>query len=160
MTSPCTKKLFLIVGPSGVGKTAVADRLIRSAPELPFLQKAVTRSLRPGEVSGDEVVPLDKRSFSTQVRSGAIVGKYVKYGESYGWFARTHSRTTDCGDRVITIHGIDTLSRTSALSVGDGYEAPTAVVGVVPRLVVSVCKRIVHLRMLVGRQLIIKISRH
>jgi guanylate kinase len=45
-------RLFVLSGPSGVGKSTVLARLRRVAPDLWYSVSVTTRPARPGEVDG------------------------------------------------------------------------------------------------------------
>jgi guanylate kinase len=54
MTSSCDGILFVLVGPSGVGKNTIMQELLKSAaiPGLRQMPTATTRGIRPGEIAG------------------------------------------------------------------------------------------------------------
>lgn len=133
------QKLFLITGPSGVGKTTLVEWAVSKFVGLTSLQKAVTRVLRQAEVFGHEVVPMEVGQFHTRVKEGVIVAPYMKYGEWYGLFAKSQELLQPEGGRV-AISGLDVLERTPAITVGDAFEAPVSIRKVVPKLVVVLLK--------------------
>ena len=48
-------KLYIITGPSGVGKTTVAMELLKRRPTLKKVVTCTTRSIREGELDGVRV---------------------------------------------------------------------------------------------------------
>lgn len=129
--------LYLIVGPSGVGKTTLVESILTRVERLCCLQKAVTRGLRPGEQQGREVVSIDALSFEIRIADGRIVAPYQKYGEWYGLFSSSGEEHND-GGLNMSVCGIDTLRSTDAITVGDAYEAPPAIAKAVPNVIVIV----------------------
>jgi len=132
MTNASWHKLFLIAGPSGVGKSTLAEWILPRVPSLVFLQKAVTRSRRPGERLGREVVLFDEGAFHKKVREGCIVAPYQKYREWYGVFASSWDGILEAGAPKTIISGIDVLELSDAITVGDAYEAPAEITRVFP----------------------------
>ena len=57
-------KLFVISGASGVGKSTVLSRVMKSRPDLSFSVSATTRSPRPGEVEGVSYFFISREQFS------------------------------------------------------------------------------------------------
>ena len=129
------QKLFLITGPSGVGKTTLVEWVVSMVGGLTSLQKAVTRSLRQAEVFGHEVVPMEVEEFHKRVNEGVIEAPYKKYGEWYGLFAKSQELLQPKDGRV-AISGLDVLERTPAITVGDAFEAPVSIRQVVANVVV------------------------
>lgn len=137
MTSDFSNDLYLVVGPSGVGKTTLVEWAVPKVNGLICLQKAVTRGLRPREQQGREVVSIDPAAFEAMVKDGSLVAPYRKYAEAYGLFATSGGAVNDSS---IKISGIDTLDLADAITVGDAYKAPRAIAKVVRNLVVIVLR--------------------
>jgi guanylate kinase len=77
-------KLFVITGPSGVGKGTLISRLLRRIPDLDLSVSATTRSARTGEVDGREYYFLDEDEFEHRVSDGAFLEHAQYSGSSYG----------------------------------------------------------------------------
>ena len=76
--------VFVITGPSGVGKGTLIRGLRERLPELELAVSATTRPPRPGEVEGVDYVFLDQAEFERRVRAGEFV-EHARYsGNRYG----------------------------------------------------------------------------
>ena len=85
LASPKKGKLFLIVGPSGVGKGVLVKQLKIKHPEFFFPPSATTRKPRAGERDGEQYFFLAKEEFEKLEREAgfletAIVHEAEKYG--------------------------------------------------------------------------------
>ena len=76
--------VFVITGPSGVGKGTLIRGLRERVPELELSVSATTRAPRPGEVDGIDYVFLDQDEFERRVQAGEFV-EHARYsGNRYG----------------------------------------------------------------------------
>ena len=62
-----TSKVFVITGPSGVGKGTLIRGLLERMPELELSVSATTRAPRPGEQDGVEYHFLTPEQFEARV---------------------------------------------------------------------------------------------
>jgi guanylate kinase len=77
-------RVFVITGPSGVGKGTLIRTLRERIPELDLSVSATTRGARPGEQDGVDYHFLDDSEFEARVRAGAFV-EHARYsGRRYG----------------------------------------------------------------------------
>ena len=77
-------RVFVITGPSGVGKGTLIRTLRERIPELDLSVSATTRRARPGEADGVDYHFLDDSEFEARVRAGAFV-EHARYsGRRYG----------------------------------------------------------------------------
>ncbi|MBU0705859.1 guanylate kinase, partial [Patescibacteria group bacterium] len=62
-------KLFLIVGPSGSGKSSVLHKLKEQKPEYIYPLSATTRPMREGEKDGDIYHFMSKEEFKNGIEA-------------------------------------------------------------------------------------------
>ena len=77
-------RLFVISGPSGVGKDAVLTRLKESGLPCHFAVTATTRRIRPGERDGVDYIFLDAERFRDMIDSESLLEWAEVYGNFYG----------------------------------------------------------------------------
>lgn len=76
--------VFVVTGPSGVGKGTLIQELRRRMPELALSVSATTRAPRPGEVEGVSYHFLDDAEFSDRIERGDFL-EWAEYsGNRYG----------------------------------------------------------------------------
>lgn len=76
--------LFVISGPSGVGKDAVIERLRHRFPDAYFAVTATTRERRPGEIDGVHYFFLDEPMFLQRQKDNEFLESAIVYGKHYG----------------------------------------------------------------------------
>jgi guanylate kinase len=77
-------KVFVITGPSGVGKGTLIRALLERVPELELAVSATTRRPRPGETQGVDYHFLSDAEFEERVAAGDFV-EWAEYsGRRYG----------------------------------------------------------------------------
>jgi guanylate kinase len=79
-----TGRLFVITGPSGVGKGTLVSRLLRRHPQLWVSVSATTRPPRPGETDGVDYHFLGREEFERRVRQGGFLEWAEFAGNLYG----------------------------------------------------------------------------
>ncbi|MBA2520771.1 MAG: guanylate kinase [Chloroflexia bacterium] len=77
-------RVFVISGPSGVGKDTVIELLRPLYPDAYFAVTATTRPRRPGEIDGIHYYFLDAEIFTTRLADGEFLESAVVYGHHYG----------------------------------------------------------------------------
>jgi len=76
--------VFVITGPSGVGKGTLIRTLLQRVPDLELSVSATTRRARPGETEGVAYHFLSEDEFERRVRAGDFV-EHARYsGRRYG----------------------------------------------------------------------------
>lgn len=93
-------KLYVLSGPSGVGKDTVLAALQVRAPELSVCITATTRTMRPGESQGNPYLFLSVAEFETMVREDAFL-EYARvngnnlYGTPRAWVEEQRTQGKD-----------------------------------------------------------------
>jgi guanylate kinase len=77
-------QVFVITGPSGVGKGTLIRNLLERVDDLQLAVSATTRAPRPGEQDGVHYHFLDDAEFQDRVRAGDFVEHADYSGRRYG----------------------------------------------------------------------------
>ncbi len=94
-------RLFVISGPSGVGKGTLIARAREAVPDLALATSATTRPMRPGEVDGREYHFLTPEQFQRRVGEGAFLEHVEFAGHRYGTLRSEVDRRLAGGSSVI-----------------------------------------------------------
>ncbi len=76
--------LFIISGPSGVGKGTLVDRILLRDDRLIESVSCTTRSPRPGEVDGREYFFITREEFLARMERGEFLEADEHFGNFYG----------------------------------------------------------------------------
>lgn len=94
-------KVFVITGPSGVGKGTLIRELLRRLPDLELSISATTREPREGEVDGRDYHFLSPEEFEQRMRREDFL-EYATYsGNSYGTLRTEVERRLAAGHSVV-----------------------------------------------------------
>ena len=77
-------RLFVISGPSGVGKDSVIDGLKKLGRPYHFTVTATTRTIRPGETNGIDYIFLSREEFRHMIEQNDLLEWAEVYGNLYG----------------------------------------------------------------------------
>ena len=94
-------KVFVITGPSGVGKGTLIRKLLRRMPELELSVSATTRSPRAGELDGRDYHFLDREEFDHRAQEGDFLEHATYSGNRYGTLRSEVERRLDAGASVV-----------------------------------------------------------
>lgn len=94
-------RVFVITGPSGVGKGTLIRGLLARIPELEVSVSATTRKPRPGEEHGVSYYFLSEEEFARKVAEGAFVEHADYAGRRYGTLRSELERRTRAGRPVV-----------------------------------------------------------
>ena len=82
--SASTPRIFIISGPSGVGKDSVIEQLRETFPSAQYVVTATTRPMRPGEIDGVHYVFLTKDEFLSRIEQNDFIENATVYENHYG----------------------------------------------------------------------------
>ena len=104
----CHSKPVLLVlsGPSGVGKTTVAHRLLEANRNLIRIVTCTTRTPRDGEIEGVDYLFLDDQEFLRRVESGQFLEHAEVYGNYYGTLKASVHEALDGGQDVLIVNDV------------------------------------------------------
>ncbi len=94
-------RVFVITGPSGVGKGTLIRLLRERLPELALSVSATTRGPRPGEEDGVDYHFLTPEQFTADVAAGKFVEHAEYSGRHYGTLRRELDRHLAAGHPVV-----------------------------------------------------------
>jgi guanylate kinase len=94
-------RVFVVTGPSGVGKGTLIRTLRERMPELELSVSATTREPRPGERDGVDYHFLSAEEFDRRARAGEFVEHATYAGRRYGTLRSELERRTAAGVPVV-----------------------------------------------------------
>jgi guanylate kinase len=94
-------RVFVITGPSGVGKGTLIRGLLERVPELELSVSATTRDPRPGERQGVDYHFLDAEEFERRAEAGDFVEHAAYSGRRYGTLRSELDRRLADGTPVV-----------------------------------------------------------
>jgi guanylate kinase len=101
VTPPPPARVFVITGPSGVGKGTLIRGLLTRIPQLALSISATTRAPRDGERDGVDYHFLTAEEFERRVAAGAFVEHATYSGRRYGTLRAELDRRTAVGAPVV-----------------------------------------------------------
>ena len=94
-------KVFVITGPSGVGKGTLIEQLLERVPELELSISATTREPRPGEIDGRDYFFLAPEEFRRRLEGGDFLEHASYSGNYYGTLREEVERRLAAGRSVV-----------------------------------------------------------
>jgi guanylate kinase len=94
-------KVFVITGPSGVGKGTLIAQLLERVPGLELSVSATTRPPREGEVDGRNYHFMDRKEFDRRARDGEFLEHATYSGHRYGTLRSEVERRLSEGVSVV-----------------------------------------------------------
>ena len=76
--------LFVVVAPSGAGKTTLVDALLKREPNIHLSPSWTTRAPRPGEKDGIDYNFVSRQKFEKMIAAGEFLEYADVYGNYYG----------------------------------------------------------------------------
>ena len=98
---PTHGALFVVSGPSGVGKSTLLKQAFDVIPGLTFSVSATTRAPRRGEVDGRDYHFLDDATFAEKLAQGAFLEHATVYGRSYGTLREPVESAIAAGESIL-----------------------------------------------------------
>jgi guanylate kinase len=91
--------LYVIVAPSGAGKSSLVNALLEKDPSIRLSISFTTRPPRPGEENGREYHFVTREAFEDMIREGEFLEHAEVYGNLYGtsrkWIEATRATGVD-----------------------------------------------------------------
>jgi guanylate kinase len=94
-------QVFVITGPSGVGKGTLIRALLDRLPDLELSVSATTRQPRPGERDGEAYHFLTPAQFDERARAGDFLEHATYSGNRYGTLRSELERRVSAGTPVV-----------------------------------------------------------
>ena len=94
-------KVFVITGPSGVGKGTLIRGLLERVPDLELSVSATTRAPRPGEQYGVDYHFMTQGEFERRAGAGSFVEHAAYSGNRYGTLRAELERRLEAGAPVV-----------------------------------------------------------
>ena len=94
-------RVFVITGPSGVGKGTLIRLLRERMPELGLSVSATTRSPRAGEEHGEHYHFLTDEQFAERIAAGDFLEHATYSGRSYGTLRSELEKRTARGEPIV-----------------------------------------------------------
>ncbi|NLI96019.1 MAG: guanylate kinase [Synergistaceae bacterium] len=94
-------RLFILSGPSGVGKGTVRARLFQKIPNLVYSVSCTTRPPREGETEGIQYRFLDAETFRNLAQDGRFLEWASVHGHLYGTLLDDVERQLEKGNSVV-----------------------------------------------------------
>lgn len=98
---PRASRLFVVSGPSGVGKGTLVSRVLAERPSIALTVSATTRDPRKGEVPGVSYHYLTEEDFSRRVEEGEFLEWANVHGHRYGTLRSEAEKPISEGRSVI-----------------------------------------------------------
>ena len=95
-------KLFIVSGPSGVGKNTILNRIVQEQEHVQYSISATSRAIRPGEKDGVNYYFVTRSRFEQMIAEGELL-EYAEYvGNYYGTPLAPILEATERGIDVVT----------------------------------------------------------
>ena len=101
--SDCKGRLFVVSGPSGVGKGTVVAEVLKRLPNLKRVVTYTTREPRQGEEQGKDYRFVTREEFERLKKQGAFLEWAEVYGNFYGSARKEVERVLLSGHDVVLV---------------------------------------------------------
>lgn len=111
-----TPRVFIVSGPSGVGKSSIISEVLARRPEMRLSVSTTTRPPRPGEVDGEHYHFVDVATFERLIAEGGFLEWARSYDNYYGTGVREIERIFASG-----CHALLDVDTQGALAIQAAY---------------------------------------
>jgi len=111
-----TLRVFILSGPSGVGKSSIIHKLLEQRPDVRLSVSATTRQPRPGEVDGRDYHFVETADFERMIEQDGFLEWARSYDNGYGTGVREIERIHGAG-----CHALLDVDTQGALEIQAGY---------------------------------------
>ena len=99
-----SSQIYVLSGPSGVGKSTLIELLIKKVPGIGYSTSHTSRKPRDNEVNSVDYHFIDRKTFITMVEDGAFVEWAEVYDDFYGTsFSSVHHQMNQGLDVVMDL---------------------------------------------------------
>jgi guanylate kinase len=147
-------RIFILAGPSGVGKNTILERLLAEMHGLVQIPTVTTRPRRSGEKEGKHHFFVSDKEFDSLIESGALLEWKVIHDKRYGTLLETiEEKVLSTGNHTLDI---DILG---ALTLKDKYPNNVTVIFIYPPSVEILEERIRNRGPISDEELTLRLSR-
>jgi guanylate kinase len=125
-------KVFVITGPSGVGKGTLISRLRERVPQLELSVSATTREPREGERDGRDYHFLAPDEFDRMAREGAFLEHATFSGNRYGTLREEVEKRMRAGRPMVLEIEVQGARQVRAAMEADGAEGDAVLIFIAP----------------------------
>jgi guanylate kinase len=125
-------KVFVITGPSGVGKGTLISRLRERIPQLELSVSATTREPREGERDGHDYHFLEPEEFDRMAREGEFLEHATFSGNRYGTLRDEVEKRMRAGRPVVLEIEVQGARQVRAAMAGEGSEGDAVMIFIAP----------------------------
>ena len=111
--------LLVLSGPSAVGKTTVAQRLLAECPNLIRMVTCTTRAPREGEVDGVDYHFLSDQEFCQRIEAGEFLEHAQVYQNRYGTLKSSVTKAFKAGKDVLIVNDVQGALALQAMARAD-----------------------------------------
>lgn len=95
--------LFIVTGPSGVGKSTLVDRVLKEVNNLKFSVSHTTRPKRKGEMEGKDYYFISRQQFESMIQENRFIEWAEVHGNLYGTSRREMEKKILHHDLILDI---------------------------------------------------------